>query len=310
MSSEIPGFFDEERIGLGCEVANQVAIAITQSRMVETLNHLNADLEQRARERENLIAELTAKNVELEQFTYTVSHDLKSPLVTMKGFLGYLEQDAASGNVERLKLDTQRISNAVDKMQTLLKDLLQLSRIGRFINPPEPIPFEELARSALEAVQGQIQARGITVELQPDLPAIYGDRQRLTEVLQNLIDNAAKFIGDQPEPRIEIGRCGEDAERGDPLFYVKDNGMGIAPEYRVRVFGLFNKLDARSEGTGIGLALVKRIIEFHGGRIWVESEAGKGSAFCFTLPSQPNPPPALAPSASVDQTQGKPDSVI
>jgi len=112
MSSDIPGFFDEERISLGREVANQVAIAITQSRLVEALQHLNLDLEQRVRERENLITELTAKNAELEQFTYIVSHDLKSPLVTMKGFLGYLEQDAVTGNVERLKGDTKRIANA------------------------------------------------------------------------------------------------------------------------------------------------------------------------------------------------------
>ena len=273
--SEIPGFFDEEKINLGREVANQVAIAITQSRLMDALK-------QRAREREDLIAELTAKNAELENFTYTVSHDLKSPLVTMKGFLGYLEQDAATGNLERLKGDTQRIANAVDKMQELLNDVLELSRIGRFVNPSEIIPFEELARAAIELVGGHIRERGVALELQPDLPAVHGDRQRLIEVLQNLLDNAVKYIGDQPEPRIEIGQRGEEA--GKPIFFVRDNGMGITDEYHERIFGLFNKLDARSEGTGIGLALVKRIIEFHGGRIWVESEAGKGSAFCFTLP--------------------------
>jgi PAS domain S-box-containing protein len=236
-------------------------------------------------EREKLITELTAKNAELERFTYTVSHDLKSPLVTMKGFLGYLEQDAISGNLERLKGDTKRIANAVDKMGELLDDLLELSRIGRFINPPESIPFEELAHEALELVRGRLNERGVTMILQPDLPIIYGDRRRLTEVLQNLLDNAAKYLGDQPQPHIEIGRCGE--ENGKPLFYVKDNGIGIAPEYHQKIFGLFNKLEADSEGTGIGLALVKRIIEFHRGRIWVESKVGKGSAFCFTLPTQP-----------------------
>ena len=275
MSSEIPGFFDEEKISLGREVANQVAIAITQSRLVD-------ELEERLREREKLIAELTAKNAELENFTYTVSHDLKSPLVTMKGFLGYLEQDAATGNVERLKSDTQRIANAVDKMHELLNDLLELSRIGRFVNPSETIPFEELVHGAIGLVGDRIQERGVTLDLQPDLPAVYGDRQRLIEVLQNLLDNAIKYLGDQPEPRIEIGQRGE--EDGKLLFYIKDNGMGIAPEYRERVFGLFNKLDARSEGTGIGLALVRRIIEFHGGRIWVEADLEKGSVFCFTLP--------------------------
>jgi chemotaxis family two-component system sensor kinase Cph1 len=123
------------------------------------------------------------------------------------------------------------------------------------------------------------------VKLQPNLPDVYVDKPRLVEVLQNLLDNAAKYMGDQRDPHIEIGRCGE--ENGKPLFYVKDNGIGIAPEYRQRIFGLFNKLDARSEGTGIGLALARRIIEFHGGRIWVESKMGKGSAFCFTLEGSP-----------------------
>jgi len=283
MSSEITDFFDEEKINLGREVANQVAIAITQSRLVEALQHLNADLEQRAHEREDLIAELTAKNAELEQFTYTVSHDLKSPLVTMKGFLGYIEQDIVTGNAERLKGDTQRIANAVDKMQELLNDLLELSRIGRFVNPPQNLPFDEVAREALELVQGRIRGRGVTVELQPNLPVVYGDRLRLRDVLQNLLDNAAKYMSDQPDPHIEIGQRGE--ENGKPIFYVRDNGIGIAPEYHERIFGLFNKLNPQAEGTGVGLSIVKRIVEVHGARIWVVSEEGKGSTFYFTLPT-------------------------
>jgi signal transduction histidine kinase len=124
--------------------------------------------------------------------------------------------------------------------------------------------------------------RGITVHIDPNLPCVYGDRPRLVEVLQNLFDNAAKFMGDQKEPRIEIGQDGE--EDGKPVFYVRDNGMGIAPAHHDRVFGLFNKLDPQSDGTGVGLALVKRIIEVHGSRIWIQSEVGKGSTFFFTLP--------------------------
>ena len=233
-------------------------------------------------EREKLIGELETKNTELTQFTYTVSHDLKSPLVTINGYLGYIEQDAASGNIERLKKDTQRIQEATNKMHALLTELLELSRIGRMMNEPIEVSFDDLVKEALDIVHGQIEKYKVTVQVQPNLPIVHGDRQRLTEVLQNLIDNAAKYGGTHPDAFIKIGQQGY--ENGEPIFFVKDNGIGIAPEYHERVFGLFNKLDPTSEGTGVGLALVKRIIEFHGGRVWVESELGKGTTFYFTLP--------------------------
>jgi signal transduction histidine kinase len=153
------------------------------------------------------------------------------------------------------------------------------------MNPYQAIHFEELAREAVELVHGQIQSKGIQVSIQENLPIIYGDRQRLIEVVQNLIDNAAKFTRSQATPRIEIGQNGY--EDGKPIFYVKDNGIGIDLIHHDRIFGLFNKLDANSEGTGIGLALVKRIVEVHGGRIWVQSEAQNGATFFFTLPAEP-----------------------
>jgi len=237
-------------------------------------------------ERENLIRELAGKNRELEEFTYTVSHDLKAPIITISGFLGYLEQDMLGGKGDRIKKDIGRIHEAVSKMHNLLTDLLELSRIGRVMNAPVNVPFEELVRDAMGLVQGQLEKCTATVRVQPKMSMVHGDRQRLTEVLQNIIDNAAKYMGAQTDPIIEIGQCGEDAEYEKPIFFVKDNGIGIAPEYHERIFGLFNKLNTESEGTGIGLALVKRIIEFHGGRVWVDSEPGKGSTFYFTLPTE------------------------
>jgi PAS domain S-box-containing protein len=270
------GTFSERHAQLAVTYANQVAIALENARLF-------SDLQAELAVRKKLISELENKNAELERFTYTVSHDLKSPLFTIRGFLGYLEQDALSNNYERFKSDLQRIIDATNKMQTLLNELLELSRIGRLKNEPTKLSFEELAREAADLVQGRIMERSIAVHIATGLPCIYGDRQRLVEVLQNLLDNAAKFIGDQKEPRIEIGWSGE--EDGKPIFYVRDNGMGIAPEHHDRVFGLFNKLDPRTDGTGVGLALVKRIIEVHGGRIWIQSEMGKGSTFFFTLPA-------------------------
>ena len=233
-------------------------------------------------ERERLIQNLAAKNQELEQFAYTISHDLKAPMITIKGFMGFLEQDAVAGNQERVHHDVKRVNEAVDKMNLLLKDLLELSRIGRMMNEPEDAPINDLVKDAMDIVHGQLESRRVTVRIQPNLPIVHGDRQRLTEVLQNLIDNAAKYMGDQTDPLIEIGQLGEENEM--PIFFIKDNGVGIAPEHHDRIFGLFNKLNSNSDGTGIGLALVQRIIEVHGGRIWVESELGKGSTFYFTLP--------------------------
>jgi PAS domain S-box-containing protein len=232
-------------------------------------------------EREQLIRELEAKNRELESFTYTVSHDLKAPLITVAGFLGYLQRDVLDQNTEKIRIDIQHINQAVNKMQLLLDELLELSRIGRLVNLPETIPLEDVIHDALEAVRGRLESSGVAIRIQPDLPAVHGDRQRLIEVLQNLIDNAAKFMGPQPQPQVEIGQCGEEA--GKPIFYVRDNGIGIAPQHHERIFGLFNKLQSNTEGTGIGLTIVKRIVEVHGGRIWIESEPGKGSTFYFTL---------------------------
>jgi PAS domain S-box-containing protein len=233
-------------------------------------------------EREKLITELEAKNAELERFTYSVSHDLRSPLITIKTFLGFVAEDVAGKNSENLKSDLERIDKAAEKMGNLLEEILELSRVGRMFNPPSEVPGVELAKEALELLSGSIAQSGAEVYLAPDLPVLYGDRPRLLEVFQNLLENAIKFVGDQPYPKIEIGtRNGG----GDTIICVRDNGIGINPQYRDKVFGLFEKLDQKSEGTGIGLALVKRIVEVHGGRIWVESEGiGHGSTFCFTIP--------------------------
>ena len=229
---------------------------------------------------EQLLQDLQAKNDELERFTYTVSHDLRAPLITVAGFVGYLEQDVKKGDLEKVSKDVFRINEGIARMQRLLTELLELSRIGRMANLSEEIPFGEIVREALKSVEGRLQARQVQVKVEADLPSVFVDRTRLIEVIQNLVDNAAKFMDGQENPTIEIG---VQTNSGKPVFFVRDNGIGIAHEHFERIFGLFNKLDVNSEGTGIGLALVKRIIEVHGGRIWVESELGKGTAFFFTL---------------------------
>jgi len=236
-------------------------------------------------DRDRLITELKSKNIELEQFTYTVSHDLKAPLITIKGFLGLLEQDVLAGNDLQTQKDMTRIAEAVNKMQLLLNELLELSRIGRVVNPSQAVAFEMIVQEAMTAVRGRLDARGIMPVIDPDLPTVFVDRTRVIQVMQNLLDNAAKFIGDRSDPQIMIGTQGNDVD-GKPVFYVKDNGIGVAPNQIENLFGLFKKLNPDAEGTGIGLVLIKRIIEVHGGRVWITSDGlGHGATVWFTLPT-------------------------
>ncbi len=246
------------------------------------------DRKKQEKEREELIGELEAKNAELERFTYTVSHDLKSPLITIRGFLDYLEKDAQEGNLDRMRADLGRIADAADRMEQLLDELLELSRLGRTVFPSEAFSLFELAGDVLNVLAKRLAARNVEVKLDPHLPVVFGDRVRLCEVFENLIDNALKNFGEQPDPCLEIGlRTGAD----ELAIFVRDNGIGIEPRYHTKVFELFEQLDPSKPGTGIGLAIVKRIIELHGGRIWVESEGtGCGATICFTLPDRRRAP--------------------
>jgi PAS domain S-box-containing protein len=251
----------------------------------QSMTGLSCDITERKQaeaERERLFAELEAQHAELERFTYTVSHDLRTPLVTIKNYAGALRHHAATGDVRRMEDDVERICKAADRMHRLLGELLELSRIGRVVHPSQEVPLGELVDEAVELLAPRFGERGVELSVDGELPVVVGDRGRLSEVVLNLLENAVKYLGDQPRPRIEIGaRPGE----GSPIFYVRDNGRGIDSRYHDKVFGLFERLDAAEEGTGVGLALVKRIVEHHGGRIWVESQGrGHGCTFCFALP--------------------------
>jgi signal transduction histidine kinase len=181
----------------------------------------------------------------------------------------------------------ERITDGTDKMVRLINELIALMMVGRIAHEPMELSLRALVDEAVGLLQDQITTNNIALHIVDDLPNVHGDHQQLLEVFQNLIENAIKFMGEQTQPRIEIGMKCEDS--GMPLFFVRDNGIGLEPRFTERIFGIFHKLDARSEGTGIGLALVKRIIEVHGGRIWAESDGLlQGSTFCFTLPVDGN----------------------
>ena len=211
---------------------------------------LGQDITERKRQEEALqqsARELQGRNDELARFTYTVSHDLKSPLVTIKAFLGYLEQDTLNQDAEAIKKDRQYIYTAVDKMTRLLDELLDLARVGSKMNPPEEVPLQVVVKDALDMVAGWIIQKNVEVVVTKEPIMLCGDRTRLVEVFQNLVDNAVKFMGDQPKPRVEIGveKAGE-----ENVFFVRDNGMGIDPRYLPKVFGLFEKYDPGTQWHG------------------------------------------------------------
>ncbi len=235
---------------------------------------------------EELVAQRTDKlqkqNEELERFTYTVSHDLKSPLITIRGFIGLLQRDIIANDEIKIERDITRIDAAAERMLSLLEDLLELSKVGHTIDTLAYVPIQAIILEAIDLVTGRIKENDVTMIVENNLPEIYGDYPRLVELFQNLIENGCKFMGTQPNPQITIGA--KKKEDDTILCFVQDNGIGIEAQYQDKIFNLFERLDPSTDGTGIGLALVKRIIEQHNGRIWVESEGkDKGSTFCFTL---------------------------
>ena len=227
--------------------------------------------------------ELNIKNAEIEDFTYTVSHDLKSPLITIKGFMGLIRKDAMNGEIQMLEKDLQHVGAAVDRMEILLQELLGLARLGRVEVSFSEVDMNKLAAEAVELVQGRAKEIGASIVVH-DLPNTLGDYPRILQIIQNLLENSLKFMGNQQDPEISVGSATQD---GFQYYFVQDNGIGIAEEYHKKVFGLFEQLDQSVDGTGMGLSFVKKIIDNHGGRIWIESNAEKGIKVCFTLTRPP-----------------------
>jgi len=253
---------------------------ITDRKRAETL------LTQHAAETERLNAELERSNRELQQFTYAVSHDLQEPLRKVHSFAEFLVEDCGPQLSDAGRGHLGRMRDAALRMQALIRRLLELSRIEtRGAEPLATDPNEVVAR-ALDTLSERVRECRADIRVQPGLPTVAADPVQLEQVFQNLLGNALKFRAPDRAPKVRITGSQED---GRVTFRVSDNGIGIEPAYLDRIFVVFQKLHARDryEGTGVGLALCEKIVRRHGGRIWVESEPGRGSTFRFVLPAAP-----------------------
>jgi signal transduction histidine kinase/DNA-binding response OmpR family regulator len=277
---------DDER--LATALAAQVAVAYENALRYDAIQRHADELEQRVHER---TAELQRSNAELEQFAYVASHDLQEPLRKVVGYTQLL------GKRYRGQLDANAdefITYAVDaasRMQLLIQDLLTYSRVGRLQKELTPVDCETLLKQVLHTLQPLIEDNGALVTHDP-LPTVPADAGQFAQLFQNLIGNAIKFHGDQP-PQVHVGAAHDEQAC---VFSVRDNGIGIEPQYADRIFRMFQRLHRREAypGTGIGLAICQKIVQRHGGHIWVESQPGQGATFYFTIPEPthavPNPP--------------------
>lgn len=289
--------FGADELGALTDAFNQMVArmeeqnrAVSESR--EQLRHYAGELEQRVAERTHELeernealrrnaAELTAANTELDAFAYSVSHDLRAPLRSIDGFSQVLLEDYAGQLDDAGRDSLQRVRAASQRMGTLIDDLLKLARFTRMELRAESVDLSAMAREIVAELQRTAPERQVDVTIAPGMSA-RGDVRLLRVVLENLLRNSWKYTAKQPRPRIELGVL---AENGERVFAVRDNGAGFDMKYADKLFGVFQRLHsaAEFEGTGVGLATVRRIINRHGGRIWAEGAVDQGATFYFTL---------------------------
>lgn len=278
VGAEEKNVYQQEQIEIAREVADQLAIAIQQSRLYQQVQQHAEELEQRVAKR---TAQLEAANQELTEFAYIVSHDLKAPLRGINQLAEWISTDYADVLNEEGHRLLQLLKGRVLRMHNLIEGVLQYSRAGRLPNQQKVIDLNQLVQHIIDGLALPAQ---IEIRVEDSLPTIQGDQTRLEQLFQNLLSNAIKFI-DKPTGQISIawvdeGSCWR--------FSVADNGPGIPATYHLKIFQVFQTLSPRDkiEGSGIGLAIVKKIVESWGGRIWLESTVGQGTTFYFTLPKE------------------------
>ena len=232
---------------------------------------------------ERLSQQLQAQVSELEAFSYGIAHDLKSPLLSIEGFSRLLRADIQNQKMERVQEDIRLLESGVRKMQQFLNRTLEYSRAGYRVKPAKNVSFGKLVNEVVTEFAEQMRSIGATVSLAEKFPKVCMDRMRIKEVLTNLIQNSIDYRDKTMPLKIEIGYR---ISKGEDVFFVRDNGTGIDTSEMGKVFALFYRGTADGEGSGAGLAIVKKIIEAHGGRVWVQYQSEKGTTICFALPQQ------------------------
>ncbi|MEO8565434.1 MAG: MASE4 domain-containing protein [Betaproteobacteria bacterium] len=289
-----PGPFPDEQMNIAREVATQLAIAVAQARLYDRVRRHADELELRVGER---TVELQAANKELDAFSYSVSHDLRAPLRAVDGYARMLEEDYAG----KLDAEGRRLLGVVrassQQMGRLIDDLLAFSRLGREHLRTRPLQLNDLVREIIDEERSGHEGRKIDFVV-GDLGTADADPALLKQALSNLLSNAIKFTREKDPAVIEIGTRNKPDAGDVDTYYVKDNGAGFDMKYYDKLFGVFQRLHSHAEypGTGVGLAIVQRVIHRHGGRVWADSTPGLGTAFYFTLRND-----APAASASADR---------
>jgi light-regulated signal transduction histidine kinase (bacteriophytochrome) len=266
-----------ERMAQLSETNAELVKEITERRRAEEeVNKLNRDLEHRA-------GLLEAANEELETFSYSVSHDLRAPLRHILGFATMLHEEANPALGEKSQQHLNRIKQSATKMSALIDELLHFSRFSHVDLNRESVDLNVIVEGAIQDHDAEVRGRNVVWKRTP-LPDAWGDLTLLRQVVVNLISNALKYSRLSDPAEIEVGVIGNDS--GETVFFVRDNGVGFDSQHANKLFGVFQRLHKESdfEGTGIGLASVRRIVARHGGKTWADGEVGKGATFYFSLP--------------------------
>jgi signal transduction histidine kinase len=266
------------------------------------LEATSLDIEKQAKAVGEINAKLLLANKELDDFAYTVAHDLKEPIRGIEGLTNMLVEEYAESLDETGREYLNFIHASGERMRGLVDDLLRLSRIARRTYPVESVDLNELVPEVIEGLGYAMRETGAKVDVRGPLPTVECDRVRMSELFQNLLSNALKFTGDAP-PHVAIGH---EVDGDAHIFYVEDNGLGIPTEEQERVFRIFQRAheNTHTDGSGVGLAICQRIIERHGGRIWVDSKVGEGSRFSFALPPHHSESASKEHSLAEDSVHG------